>query len=106
MCLVSDLPVDVIVTCGFTLCVIQVTEHGVDVMVMCGFTLCVIQVTECGVDVMVMCGFTLCDSGDRTWCGCDCDVWFYSLCDSGRGRASLPPGVFPVSEVSVLHRGW
>ena len=44
VCLVSDLPVDVIVTCGFTLCVIQVTEHGVDVMVMCGFTLCVIQV--------------------------------------------------------------
>ena len=43
---------------------IQVTECGVDVMVMCGFTLCVIQVTECGVDVIVtMWFYTLCDSG-------------------------------------------
>ena len=41
--------------CGFTLCVVQVTECGVDVIVTSGFTLCVIQVTEHGMDVIVTC---------------------------------------------------
>ena len=55
-----------------------------DVIVTCGFTLCLTQVTECGVDVIFTFVFyTLRDSGHRGWCGCDCDVWFYTLCDSG-----------------------
>ena len=33
---------------------IQVTERGVDVVVTCGFTLCVIQVTEYGVILVIL----------------------------------------------------
>ena len=57
---VRSVSMDVIVTCGYTLCLTQVAECGVDVIFTCGFTLCVIQVTECGVDVIVTSGFTLC----------------------------------------------
>ena len=51
----------------------------------------------------------------RTLCGCDVwwhSVWvmmyyrMYSVCDSGCRRAPLSSGVFPVPEMSVVHRGW